>query len=211
MKVLGTLPGNWKHKFRQNVRIYQTTGRQLRLHLFLNCFNHKVPKHTPLGLNIHVFCDITMIMPNIAQPQKHPFPCWIHMHDKILFLPRRWKQNDTTKSLHQINQHSVTHQWSFSGMSSRVIWVSQAHKVLKVEIHFTEFFQTLFERHFEVCEIRKVLFRRISRLQSCGMWHPVNLVVGHTPGPGRSSLPQIFGTYPTAPHRRWGQPYDFPF
>ena len=54
---MSTLPEYWKHMYLRNVRIYQTTGCQLRLHSFLNFFNQNVCKHTPLGVNVHVFSD----------------------------------------------------------------------------------------------------------------------------------------------------------
>lgn len=93
-----------------------------------------------------------------SHSRKHPFPCWIYLHEKnlILILKMDTEWHNETFSSH--NQQIVT----FSGMSSRVVCVSQARRInFKVEVHFTDLFQTFFERHFEVCE------RYESRMSAC--------------------------------------------
>jgi len=50
-------PEYWKHRHLRDVRIYQTTGRQLRLQLFLNSFDQHVSKYKPLDLSVHLYAN----------------------------------------------------------------------------------------------------------------------------------------------------------
>jgi hypothetical protein len=100
------------------------------------------------------------------------------------------ERHNETYSSH--NQHSPT----FSGMSSRVVCVSQEGRInFKVEVHFTEFFQMFFEGHFEVCEryesrmsacIKIAVLRDVT---SCHLIDSYQHFQGQTLGAGGSSLP----------------------